>query len=207
MGLVTSPCPSRDSGSFISSSMQRMGRHPSKVEGLKIPGAQSSAGLGERGPSIPFFCFDDPINLLTVPVPFFPTEAGHPPCASRASISTNPPGPGLLLRLTTSFWTPRSPHHITSSQKCLWLASWGFWHKVLGTPARGTGPDPSQGLALCLPTRFLRGFFVDALVSLYLGSVFSLPFIPVTECLEYIYFYLFFANLKSLASHNRLPGL
>lgn len=44
-GLLTSPCSSWDSGSFRSSSAQRMGRYLCNVEGLMVLGAQSSPGL------------------------------------------------------------------------------------------------------------------------------------------------------------------
>lgn len=40
-------------------------------------------------------------------------------------------------------------------------------------------------------------------VSLHLESLFCLPFSPLTECLEHIYFYLFSPDPNSFASHNR----
>lgn len=58
-------------------------------------------------------------------------------------------------------------------------------------------------LSLFLSMGFLRGVFVGVSASLYLESFLSLPFIPFTEFLEYIYLYLFFLNLKLFASHNR----
>lgn len=58
-------------------------------------------------------------------------------------------------------------------------------------------------LSLFLSVGFLRGVFVGVSASLYLESFLSLPFIPFTEFLEYIYLYLFFQNLKLFASHNR----
>lgn len=90
-GLLTFPCSSRDSGSFRSSSAQRMGRHLSKVEGLMVLGAQSSPGLwvsvrplpgapclgfSPGAALVPFSCSDEPINILTIPVPFSPCRGG-----------------------------------------------------------------------------------------------------------------------------------
>ena len=64
-------------------------------------------------------------------------------------------------------------------------------------------PAPLSAWALGLPplsrflsTGFLRGSFVGVSAPLYLESFVSLPFIPLTEFLDYIYLYLFFSKSK-----------
>lgn len=74
VGLLTSPCSSRDSGSFRSFSAQRMGRHLSNVEGLMVlgePRAVLDCGC-QWGPCLGFspralllFFFSVPMTPLT----------------------------------------------------------------------------------------------------------------------------------------------
>lgn len=48
----------------------------------------------------------------------------------------------------------------------------------------------------CTHTGFLEGVFAGVLVSFHLESLFCLPFIPLTGCLDYIYLYLFFSKAE-----------
>ena len=87
-----------------------------------------------------------------------------------------------------SWLAPQLPQH---PQVLAPLSAW-----ALGLPV----------LSLFLSTGFLRGVFVGVSASLYLESFLFLPFIPLTEFLEYISLYLFFQNLKLFASHNHPPS-
>lgn len=150
--------------------------------------------------AVPFFCSDDPINLLTIPVPFFPVEAGHPPCASRASTPANPPGPSLLPgSLHPS--GPQSPY--TKEQAPVSASGWPPGACGTGSWAPQQG---ARGLALPLPFHRVSLGFLCGCVSVFIpAKCFLFAIYSLNRVLGIYLFIFIFSKSKSFASHNRVP--